>query len=455
MLAVSSLLYQVAGALDGGRALQDVACDVSASCRRRLSVEDVAYLIEGKLRPLGVVEGSPTPPGATPISRPVLGLTVRAGVVPKPVVRAVADVLRPLFRPSVVVATCVGVAAADVWLGRSQPWGKDLRQLFHQPAFFLTVVGLTLVAGVFHELGHATATRYGGAEPGTIGAGLYLVWPVFYNDLNDSYRLSRAGRLRADLGGVYFNAIFILVVAGGYGLTGFKALVTVVVVQHLSILQQFLPFVRLDGYYVVSDLVGVPDLFGRIRPILRGLVPGRVCPQSVRDLQTKARVVVTVWVLLTVLVLGAGATLFSLSVPRLMRTSWHTLQSQGTVFGSAIRHRAPIQAMLSGLQLFAMVVPLIGVAAIVVGLGRRRRSSRHRPPQRPDDPGDAHGSPRPKSGPVLATVGAVTAEARRTCAQPSCGNSLPPHRRGRPAIYCSSACWPSRRRPRAGSSPRD
>ena len=32
------------------------------------------------------------------------------------------------------------------------------------------------------------------------------------------------------------------------------------------------PVIRLDGYYLVSDLTGVPDLFARIGPVLRGLL---------------------------------------------------------------------------------------------------------------------------------------------------------------------------------------
>ena len=44
-----------------------------------------------------------------------------------------------------------------------------------------------------------------GARPGRIGIGIYLVWPVFYTDVTDSWHLSETGRLRSDLGGVYFN----------------------------------------------------------------------------------------------------------------------------------------------------------------------------------------------------------------------------------------------------------
>jgi len=36
-----------------------------------------------------------------------------------------------------------------------------------------------------------------------------------------------------------------------------------------------------------------------------------------------------------------------------------------------------------------------------------------------------------------------------TCARPGCDNALPPKRRGRPALYCSPGCRPSRA-PKAG-----
>ena len=38
---------------------------------------------------------------------------------------------------------------------------------------------------------------------------VYVVYPAFFTDVTSSYRLGRAGRLRTDLGGVYFNALTI------------------------------------------------------------------------------------------------------------------------------------------------------------------------------------------------------------------------------------------------------
>ena len=46
------------------------------------------------------------------------------------------------------------------------------------------------------------------------------------------------------------------------------ALIVFIGIGHFQAFQQFLPFLRLDGYYVVSDLIGVPNLFAYMRPVL-------------------------------------------------------------------------------------------------------------------------------------------------------------------------------------------
>ncbi|HWI03490.1 MAG TPA: hypothetical protein VNT52_06615 [Acidimicrobiales bacterium] len=305
MMEVSPLLHQLAATLDHRHDLEWVASRLSAQLRRPISAASVAYLIDSKLRPLGVLSDSVPAAGQRPPTPELLGLTLHAGVVPAPVVRAFTTLLRPLFYPPVVILALALLVNADAWLFRSGRIGAGLREVFSEPALMLFVLALTLVAGAFHELGHATASRYAGAEPGVIGAGIYLLWPVFYNDLDDSYRLSRTDRLRCDLGGVYFNVLFVLALFAGFGLTGFTPLLVVAAAQHLVILQQFLPFVRLDGYYVVSDLAGVPDLFRRIRPVLSSLGTGGGTGRGVSDLKPHARTIVTGWVLLTVPLLAA------------------------------------------------------------------------------------------------------------------------------------------------------
>ena len=367
MREVSPLLHQLAATLDAGRDLEWVAARLSAGAGRSISAASVAYLIDHKLRPLGVLSDSP-PAAQRPSTPDLLGLTLHAGVVPAPVVRAFTTLLRPLFFPPVVILSLALLINADAWLWRSDRVGAGLRDVFTQPALMLLVVALTVVAGAFHELGHATASRYAGAEPGVIGAGIYLLWPVFYNDLNDSYRLSRTDRLRCDLGGVYFNVLFILVLFGAFGLTGFTPLLVVAAAQHLVILQQFLPFVRLDGYYVVSDLAGVPNLFQRIGPVLSGLVPGRSAGRAVSDLKPHARTLVTAWVMLSVPLLAASLVYIGFHLPSLATAMAETVASLAAALGSGQLSAAA----LDGLSLLALAIPVVGLTATVVRAIRRR-----------------------------------------------------------------------------------
>ena len=161
------------------------------------------------------------------------------------------------------------------WVAFEKGLASAAHEMLYRPALILAVIVLTLLSAGFHEIGHAAACRYGGARPGRMGIGLYLLWPAFYTDVTDSYRLGRGGRLRVDLGGLYFNAVWGVATFGVWALTGADALLLVVGAQLLLMVRQLVPFVRFDGYHILADLVGVPDLFMHIKPTLLGLVPAR------------------------------------------------------------------------------------------------------------------------------------------------------------------------------------
>src|SRR5207249_11781602 len=67
--------------------------------------------------------------------------------------------------------------ALDWWLFFAHGIAQGLRHLINEPAFFLIVFALVVLSAALHECGHATACRYGGAHPGVMGVGIYLVWP--------------------------------------------------------------------------------------------------------------------------------------------------------------------------------------------------------------------------------------------------------------------------------------
>jgi putative peptide zinc metalloprotease protein len=291
--------------------------------------------------------------------------------VPERAVNAVTTVFRPLFYPPVVVAVLVALGALDAWLFGYHGIAQSVRQTLYNPAFILLTLGLVILSAAFHECGHATACRYGGARPGKMGVGLYLVWPAFYTDVTDAYRLDKKGRLRTDLGGVYFNAIFILLTGAAYFATGFEPLLLVIPLQHAEILHQFLPVIRLDGYYIVSDLAGVPDMFQRIGPTMRSLLPWRKPEPAVAELKRWVRGAVGAYVLVLVPLLLFVLALTVINVPRILATSWDS----GLLETHRISHAADaghwLTVVVGCIQLLVLVLIPVGLLLTLAQLARR------------------------------------------------------------------------------------
>jgi putative peptide zinc metalloprotease protein len=353
------LLYLVAEEVDGQRDYAAIAERVSEKFQRGVSPDNIKVLAEEKLRPLGVLAAAD---GSSPELQkldPMLALKFRAALVPESVTQALTTFFKPFFYPPVIAAVLAGLVAVDVWYFFVHGVAESARALVYNPALLFMVLGLVVIATALHEIGHATAARYGGAKPGVMGAGIYIVWPAFYTDVTDAYRLDRKGRLRTDLGGVYFNVLFVLAIAGVYFLTGFEPLLVLIIVQHMQVFQQFLPFLRLDGYYILSDLTGVPDLFARIKPTLKSVLPGQDEDKRAGELKPWVRVVVTTWVvaLIPILLFIFGIMVFN--APRIFATAWDSFFLHLDKLQSA----SVLGGIGEGVQMAMLALPAAGIAA--------------------------------------------------------------------------------------------
>src|SRR5579871_545052 len=373
VLQVGQLAYAVAASIDGESDGAGIASTMSARLGRPVSVDNVTYLVQQKLVPLGILA---TNGASAPLARvnPLLGLRFRARVVPERLHRGATWLLRPLFRAPVVAAVLVAVAALNGWvfLARRTALARGTRDLVMHPALLLLVIGLTIAAGAFHELGHATACRYSGGRPGVMGVGIYLMMPAFYTDVSDSYRLNRRGRLRTDLGGVYFNAIAVLLAGGAYAATGSRALLVFIVLSELEVLYQFLPFVRMDGYYVVADLIGVPNLFAYVGPVFASMFrrhdPSR---QRLGALTRRSRVAIRTWVGLTVPILALDVLMFALLAPHFFPGMWHSAQLFEKSAAFNLGRGNVVAGLDNVVQLVFLAIPALGIALMATMMGSR------------------------------------------------------------------------------------
>jgi putative peptide zinc metalloprotease protein len=365
------LLYLVAEQLDGSRTYEDIAGAVSQRFEKEVGAGDVKILVEEKLQPLGLLSGDD---GAAPELRkedPLLALKLKTAVLPSWIVRGATTLFYPLFFPPVLLAALGTFIALDIWLFSTHGVAQSFRHLLHQPAMLLLIFGCMVLGTVFHEMGHATACRYGGAKPGVMGVGLYIIWPAFYTDVNDAYRLGRWGRIRTDLGGVYFNSLFCLGVYGLYFLTGFEPLLLVIIGQHMQMLQQFMPFLRLDGYYVVSDVTGIPDLFARIGPVLRSLVPGREPDPKVKELKPWVRGVIRLWVLTAIPAILFVYVLLVVHLPRLISTGLVSFRRHSAGIAEGVGTGDWSQAGAAVLHIALLVLPTVGATYVLARTAKR------------------------------------------------------------------------------------
>jgi putative peptide zinc metalloprotease protein len=371
VIQLAPLLYLIAELSDGHRTNEEIAAAVSEAIKRGVSADNVRQLVEERLRPLGVIAPADGSEPELQKADPLLALKLRAALVPERAVNAITKVFKPLFFPPVVLAVLAGLVALDVWLFVFHGVAQSLREVLYSPALLMMMLGLVVLSAAFHECGHATACAYGGARPGVMGAGLYIVWPAFYTDVTDAYRLGKGGRLRTDLGGVYFNVVFMLAVLGVYGATGYEPLLLIIPFMHLEIIHQFLPFIRLDGYYIVSDLTGVPDMFARIKPTLASLLPWKQTSDRVTELKPWVRVVVTAYVFTVVPILLFMFGMMVINTPRIMGTAYDSFLVQYHKVGHAFNGGSALTGVIGIVQMAILVLPALAIVATFWLLFRR------------------------------------------------------------------------------------
>jgi putative peptide zinc metalloprotease protein len=369
-IQLTPLLYATLREIDGRRTHEEVAAAVSEATDRTVSDDNVRQLA-GKLRPLGLLVLSDGSQPEVKKRPPLLGLRFRYVITDPERTRRLTDPFRFLFRPWVLIPLIVAFAAVFWWVSFRKGLASAAYDAFERPGLLILVFVVTVLSAGFHEFGHAAAARYGGSTPGVMGFGLYLVWPAFYTDVTDSYRLRRGGRLRTDLGGLYFNAIVAVGITGVWLWLQYDALLLVVATQILQMLRQLAPLVRFDGYHVLADLTGVPDLYGRIKPTLLGMLPWRWRDPRARELKWWARIVVSVWVIVVVPLLIAILVLAVLALPRLIGSAWAALNKQQDVLATAWTDGDMVQAIARVLAMIAIVIPMAAIIYMLVRVARR------------------------------------------------------------------------------------
>lgn len=130
------------------------------------------------------------------------------------------------------------------------------------------LLAFMLLSSFFHELGHASACKYFGVRHGCIGFGLYLNFPVLYTDVTEVWKLGRTQRCVVNIAGVYFQCYWLIGLLVGFLLSGSDMLRYLILIINLGFLMTLNPFFKFDGYWLASDVLGVPNLRAHSKELL-------------------------------------------------------------------------------------------------------------------------------------------------------------------------------------------
>ncbi|MFC1534946.1 hypothetical protein ACFL7M_16455 [Thermodesulfobacteriota bacterium] len=142
---------------------------------------------------------------------------------------------------------------------------------------FLLYVGLVVIKSL-HEFGHAIICRRFGGEVHTMGVMLLIFTPLPYMDATSSWSF-RSRWHRALVGGAgMITEIFVAALATflwvrtGPGALHSLAYNMMFIASVSTVLFNGNPLLRFDGYYILSDLLDIPNLSSRAMKHLRHLI---------------------------------------------------------------------------------------------------------------------------------------------------------------------------------------
>jgi hypothetical protein len=156
-----------------------------------------------------------------------------------------------LIRPTVLVANATALA---ILLATLLPHAGRLSSPTSgiSAATFPAILILSMLA---HEVGHGAALRAHGHDAGSLGIGIYLIYPVFFIEMFTHEALTERGKFWVNIAGVHFQALFGHGIAVAALLGHSLILSRAACLIYLSAAFQLMPINRSDGYWLMTDLV--------------------------------------------------------------------------------------------------------------------------------------------------------------------------------------------------------
>lgn len=196
------------------------------------------------------------------------------GVDPDRFLNAVGKYGTCLFGPTAAMinATIFVFALIVLWMHADRfaaetPSVEQFFSALFKGSNWLVMAVVISLTKLLHELGHAFQFKRFGGECHEIGVMIFFMTPTMYCNTSDSWLLkSKWQRAAIGLGGIYVElfvmsiAVFVWVLTDTGSVSHYAAMNLILVCSVSAVLMNGNPLVKYDGYFVLSDLLEIPNL---------------------------------------------------------------------------------------------------------------------------------------------------------------------------------------------------
>lgn len=269
--------YSLLRQLDGTLTLNQVAGGGPQATGPRVSLPALVRFL-AKLDSLGLLARAGTDNGIAP--QHGSGLYIRFKLFNPDKLLATLDKTFgwALTRTS-IISSFVLISLVTFWmLARLDEVSSYASYVYHEYGLTVIVV-IALAITALHEFAHALACKHFGGNVREMGVLLiYYVLPAFYCNVSDIYRLGRKPeRLWVIFAGIYWQLVvstlggLFWLVATPYTLLADLSLL-LFIGGSFNILINCNPLIKLDGYYALSQALGIVNLQSRSNNYARSLI---------------------------------------------------------------------------------------------------------------------------------------------------------------------------------------
>lgn len=181
--------------------------------------------------------------------------------------------LKWVFTPAVlvllVVTSVIGLGFF-VNLVRDQQFAIAGRSL---AIGFIVLIVLDYVMVFCHELGHALVIVHNGRRIRSAGFQIYFGSPAFFVESSDGLMMDRRQQIIESFAGPFAQLVLAgiasIIAASFPGWILSETMYKFAVLNYLVVIMNLIPLLELDGYYILADLIEIPDLRERSLVFMR------------------------------------------------------------------------------------------------------------------------------------------------------------------------------------------